>query len=800
MTTHRHNSDTLLAGYERAKTLYEGAFDTNKLALNTTLVPYWIGDDCFWYRRKTWQGSEFRLVDAKAGSNQAAFDHQALATALGNLVEKSIKADNLPISKVSINLQPLTIQFEAFDKHYRFDAEAQRCDIVEPVASEEEGSNDDDSPFLATDMFEMPNKPLAGDQLISPDGKKGVFVREYNLWLEDLESGEVRALTTDGEALAPYATTPIAMGYAPNAEIQALWSPDSKHLLTVQTDNRQVKTTPLVHHVPTDGSLRPTVTRYHHAYPGDEHGENYRLVSIAVDSGKIQAASYRNIPVQLINAHGPFVGGRQIWWDPGSRFAYFLDMEQCAQVVRVVEFDTNTGTTKYLFEESSETYIKLACYGLPVGMALLPLPESQELVWYSERSGWAHLYLYDLKTGALKNTITDGQWVVRNILHFDAKRRELWIQTSGRVADYDPLYQDVCRVNIDTGELTTVVAGDEEYWVMAPGTVAHYMARYYDPDRFIDAHALSLDANYLIVTRSRADQVPVSLLLNRDGETLLELETADVSALPENWLWPEPVKMLAADDKTVIYGTVFRPADFVPSKSYPVIDFSPFAPEVNCAPKGAFRNNPDGGFFYPQAAALAELGFIVVVIDGRGSPCRDRAFSHANHGRMNGSNYVEDRIAGIQQLAAQHSYMDLSRIGILGVNSSGFELLEYPEFYKVGVYHKVLEVRFASAIFANYREGNTFIQKHFKPTEQLAKNLQGKLLLIQSLSERITAPAATLRIVEALQQANKDFDLLLFPNNIPERYVFRRTLDYFVTHLQGIEPPKEFSFEPGETD
>ena len=800
MTTHRHNSDTLLAGYERAKTLYEGVFDLDKLALNTTLVPYWLGDDCFWYRRKTWQGSEFRLVHAKAGSNQTAFDHQALATALGNLVGEPIKADNLPISKVSINLQPLTIQFEAFDKHYRFDAEAQRCDIVEPVASEEEGSNDDDSPFLATDMFEMPNKPLAGDQLISPDGKKGVFVREYNLWLEDLESGEVRALTTDGEALFPYATTPIAMGYAPNAEIQALWSPDSKNLLTIQTDNRQVKTTPLVHHVPLDGSLRPKVTSYRHALPGDEHWEEYSLLSITIDSGKIQRANYKKISVEPNNTHGPFVGAKQAWWHTGSRLAYFIDVQKGAQIVRVIEFDIGTGNTRCLFEETSKTYIKLASHGLPVGIVLLPLPDSQELIWFSERSDWGHLYLYDLKTGVLKHPITEGKWVVRNILHFDAKQRELWIQTSGRVENYDPLYQDICRVNIDTGELTTVVAEDEEYWVLAPGTIAHYMARYYDPDRFINAHALSPNANYLVANRSRADQAPVSILLNRDGETILELETADVSALPDNWHWPEPVKMLAADKKTAIYGVIFKPADFSPDKHYPIIDFSPYSPDLNCAPKGAFRNNPDGGFFYPQAAALAELGFIVVAIDGRGSPCRDRAFSHANHGRMDASNYTEDRIAGIQQLAAQRPYMDLNQIGILGLGTNGLELLQYPEFYKVGVYFKLSDVRLTGASLADYREGQDFIQNHFEPVEQLAKNLQGKLLLIQHLSERIAAPAGALRIVEALQQSNKDFDLLLFPNSLPERYVFRRIVDYFVTHLQGVEPPKEFSFDSNEID
>jgi dipeptidyl aminopeptidase/acylaminoacyl peptidase len=320
------------------------------------------------------------------------------------------------------------------------------------------------------------------------------------------------------------------------------------------------------------------------------------------------------------------------------------------------------------------------------------------------------------------------------------------------------------------------------------------MARYYDSDQFINANALSPKAHYLITTRSRADRIPVSLLLDRNGEILLELETADTSALPSDWHWPEPVKMLAADGQTAIYGTIFKPSNFSSEKLYPIIDFSPFAPDFNCAPKGAFLNNIDGGFFYPQAAALAELGFIVVAIDGRGSPGRNKAFSHANYGSLASSNYTEDRIAGIEQLAAQYPYMDLERIGILALNSSGCELYQYPEFYKVGVYYGIFDVRFLAAFYGGRYEGEDFIQNRNKPAEELVENLQGKLLMIDSLLNKVIAPAATLRVVEALQQANKDFDLLLFPRNTPERYAFRRTSDYFVTHLQGIDPPKEFNF------
>lgn len=787
MTTDRHNSETLVAGYERAKTLFEGVFDTNKLALNTTLVPYWLGDDCFWYRRKTWQGSEFRLVDAKAGNNNLAFDHQVLASALENLVEQTINADSLPITKVTISLRPLLVRFEAFDQQVIYDAEKQRCTFTESVNRAPDSAA---SATLNTEIFQVPDKPMSGEKFTSPDGKKAAFVRHYNLWLEDLESGEERALTQDGEALFAYATTPIAMGCAANAEVQALWSPDSKRLLTVQTDNRQVKTTPIVNHVPSDGSIRPTVTSYRHAVPGDEHTEAHRFIVIEVDNSKIQAANYQYVPVTSHGSHGLFIDNL-IWWSADSRLAYFVDMERNGKLARVIELDTHTGTTRSLFEERSETYIKLSGY-FPRA-TLLHLPETQELVWYSERSGWGHLYLYDLNTGNLKHPITQGEWLVRSIFYFDAKRRECWIQTAGRVENRDPYYQDICRVNIDTRELTTVVSSDEEYTVIAPGALAHYMTRYYDSDRFINANAISPNAEYVITTRSRADQIPVSVLLNRNGETLLELETADISGLPEGWQWPESVKVLAADGKTEVFGTIFRPADFSPDKHYPVIDFSPYGSDISNAPKGAFRNNVDGGFFYPHAAALAELGFIVIAIDGRGSPGREKAFTHANNGSWNSSNFTEDRIAGIQQLADKYPYMDLNRVGLLALLSDGCELMEYPEFYKVGVYSNgIYDSRFLGALFVERYEGCDLAMVDHIPAEQRVKDLQGKMLLIHCLQNTMLAPAATLRVVDALQKANKDFDLLIFPGTLPERYAFRRTLDYFVTHLQGIEPPKEF--------
>ena len=778
MTSHTHTSVTLLAKYERAKTLYDGILDMDKIALNTTIVPHWIGEtNCFWYRRKTWRGTEFRLVDANAGSNKEAFDHQVLADALAASVNQTVEAACLPITRVTISLSPLQIHFSAFNHLYTFKSETKL--LKETVSS-----------ISKPETIPLP----PSTKLVSPDGKQAAFVKEYNLWLQNLETNEERPLTQDGEPCYSYATSPVALGLTVNAQVQASWSPDSKQLFTLQTDKRQVKTTPILHHIPVDGSLRPQVEEQYSAYPNDEHVEEIRLVVISVETSKIQEANYSRIPVKRFG-HGLFTD-QLAWWSNDSCFAYFVDLERNGQTARVVELETHSGNTRILFEDTSATYIQLSVNEMTPA-TLQPLTESNELIWYSECSGWAHLYLYDLKTGALKHPITKGDWLIRDILHVDATRRELWIQTAGRVNNRDPYYRDICRVNIDTGELTTLASDDKEYTVLAPRNIDYFWHKLFDPEIDIATCGVSPDGNYLVTSHSRIDQSPVSQLLDRNGKVLLNLEEADLSRLPNGWQWPELVKLTATDGETAIYGSVFKPSDFSPDKLYPVIDGTLCSPECNITPKGLLRNDTDNGFYFLHAAALAELGFIVVFIDGRGSACRDKAFIDYSYGWLPAANNTDDRIVGIKQLAEQRPYMNLDRVGFMDFGSDGGALFRYPDFYKVSVCFGLMDTRFmAAALFGEQFEGVARDIIDAKLTEQLASNLQGKLLLIHGLLDPIAPPTCTFRIVEALQLANKNFDLLILPNyghgTAANPYACRRAWDYFVRHLQGIEPPKEF--------
>lgn len=780
------NHETMESRYRQAQSLMQGIF-TDNVVFNDTIYPIWIGDsDCFWYERiiKIGQGDAaqfgkvYRLVNANAATNQPAFDHEALASALAHESSQVVNPSKLPINDVEITIQPLTISFTAFDKRWKFSSDTNTC----------------------VEILSIPD-----EWLLSPDGKHAAFIRDKNIWVHDLASGEDRAVTHDGREDYCYGAVSSAWGSAfdQSASPQAQWSPDSKWLFTVQRDTREVRHLPVVHHVPKSGGIRPQFVEARLAMPGDEHIESYRLVSINVSDSSVQSASYRQIPVTC-NGHG-FVTEGSSWWSADSCNIYFIDMERDHKTIRLVEFMAETGKTRVLFEESSATHINLSQHN-DERFSLLPLPESKEVLWWSERSGWAHLYLYDLESGALKHPVTQGEWVVRSVLCFDPSRREVFVQTAGRgveanVSDSntcrDPYYCDLARINVDTCEITTLAASDHDYFAVSMKRINGFGA--IDMGRDVKrSNGVSPTGNFAVVTRSRADQVPLSLVCDRNGKTLLELESADISGLPENWQWPEPVKLFSADNKTDIYGLVFRPSSFSPDQSYPVISHTFSVPDATWVSKGSFSNGAILDWPYLDAAALAELGFIVVQIDGRGTPLRHKEFQDYSYGNYHFASKLEDHVAGIKQLAKRYPYMDLTRVGITthttGGHSGVLGLLQYPEFYKVGVNYCLYDTRLESAsMVAEKYEG--MAGPSYSPLEEQVENLRGKLLLTHGLLDMCVPPAATFRLIEALQKANKDFDLILLPNvghACSPDYLTRRTWDYFVEHLMGVQPPESF--------
>ena len=771
----------MLANYERAATLIRGLGST-RVARNSTVYPVWIGEsNKFWYVREFLldgdldkPGKEFRLVDAEAATNELAFDHDQLAALLTEETGATVDPHQLPFSNVNIETEPRVVEFTALGQCWRYDESSKT--------------------LAASNRY-----PKAWE--ISPDGKQAVFVRDHNLWLRDLESGKERALTTDGEAFYNYGASCSFWGSGarpvpPGLPVQARWSPDGKTLFTLQKDRRKVKSYPIVHHIPADGSIRPQLVESRVAYAGDEHIEEYRLLLIDVETGRQHQVDYSRVPSAQESNRG-FFNRHHGWWGADSCCAYFIDIDRYSRRVRVVEANAQSGATRVVLEETSETNLSLANHDAWAPNCLY-LPETDELIWYSECSGWAHFYLYDLKTGVLKNTITAGEWRVHNLVRFDSKRRALFITTAGRVADRNPYYRDLVRVDIDTGDMMTIADGDYEHEAAnRSDNSAIYAISLADPEA---CNGVSASGDYAVVTRSRVDTVPETLLLDRHGEQIMVVETSDVT-LPDGWVWPESVKITAADGKTDLYGVIYKPANFDPSRSYPVVDSAyVYNSATSYVAKGSFTQSGISGFNYYYEAALAQLGFIVVQMDGRGCSHRGKAFLDASYGSYEDGNKLEDHVAGIQQLIERYSYMDADRVGIASMGrGSGpvMGLMKYPEFYRVGAGTHIFDSRLLLRCEDKYI-GPEGPAPGTRRLEDRAADFKGKLLqcvgLLGATDSTITG---TLRVLDALQRANKDVEVVVEPRVMSgvSSYQLRRIWDFLVRHLQGNTPPEGFELK-----
>ena len=692
-------------------------------------------------------------MNVKTGVNELAVDHQLLASSLSYWCSETIDPNNLPITELQFHPDFSSLGFTCFEKRWRYNCESGEC---EP----------------------LPVKPQSTDGY-SPDGNSCIFTQQDGLWIRDVINGQVYRLTSDGTESQSYGGGSTAWGHAPAAALLGLWSADSRRFLTVRRDRRLVEPLSSVHHIPDDGALRPNSKAVKVGYPDDTNIETYQIICIDIKADAVTRADYPPIISNYNEYHGFY--NKCLWWGNDNRTAYFVDPERGDQRFHIVELDTHTGQTRKLFTETSKTHITFAggSHGEPLNRYL---PDTNELIWWSERSGWGHLYLYDLTAGNCQHAITQGDWRVRDILHVDEPRRELLIQTSGSVAGRDPYYRDICRVNIDTGERVVVLSEDAELYVPPNG--------------------VSPCGNYMVLTRSRIDTAGQSLLIDQQGKTLCILETTDTSKLPDNWQWPQPFSVKAADGETDLYGALFKPSNFTEDKPYPLINYIASGPWIYVTPKASFHSNPKDyhatrHFFY--AAALAELGFVVMLLDSRGTPLRSKAFQDHSYGWIPSAANTDDHAHAIDQLAERHSYIDKDRVGIFGaLYRSGLQnFLERPDLYKVCVQMGLLDDRVTAAFVGDKYEGLEPHHNAGQYAEELVKTMDGKLLLMHSMHsffDTCYPPAALFRVVAALQKANKDFDMVVLPEGefLLTNYMLRRAFDYFTEHLLGDAPPEDF--------
>jgi dipeptidyl-peptidase 4 len=610
----------------------------------------------------------------------------------------------------------------------------------------------------------------AANQSLSPDGKRSAFIRDYNLWVRDVATGQDVQLTTDGVKDFGYATNNA--GWTKSDAPVVLWSPDSKRIATFQHDGRGVGEMYLV----STNVGHPTLQAWKYPLPGDDKIFMIERVVVDVDTKKVTRLLMPPDPHRSSLCDHVVCGGTwaDVQWTPDAKQLAFLSTSRDHKHERLRLADVATGEVRQVLEEKVETFFESGNGRVNWRY----LPAANEFIWFSQRDNWGQLYLYDAATGALKNKITSGDGNVTQVLRVDEKNRVLYFLGLGKEKGRDPYFRHFYRVDFDGKNQRLLTPDDGDHTI-----------------------ALSPSGDYFVDTYSKPDVAPVSVLRSATGELVVALEKADISKLvATGWKPPLPITMKARDGQTDIYGLLYRPTNFDPSKKYPIVNQIYPGPQSGSVGSRSF--SPARG----DTQALAELGFIVVQIDGMGTPGRSKKFHEAYFANM-GDNTLPDQVAGMRELAKRFPWIDIDRVGIWGHSGGGYAtadaMFRYPDFFKVGISesgnhdNRMYEDDWAEkwqGLLVKNADGTTNYDNQANQLQ--AKNLKGKLLLAHGMMDANVPPYNTLIVVDELIKANKDFDLLMLPQaghgfGTASAYMMRRRWDYFVKHLCGAEPPKE---------
>ncbi|MCT2586176.1 S9 family peptidase [Actinophytocola gossypii] len=733
---------TTTHAYQAAERLLRRSASPGDLVVGDKVRPRWIGDGRFWYTVGT--GRRFVLVDPAAGTREPAFDHARLADALARASGHPVDPEALPFPTI----QPAgnVVEFDAFGEHWRCHLDGHTCERAEPAP---------------------PGNPLA---VPSPDGNVVVFRRGHDLWAGSPADGREWALTTDGGPDHAYGPGPASTGNAtllrkiglPHLPPAVAWSPDSTRVLAHRTDERDVRLTHLVEARRADGGP-PTTHTQRYAYPGDEHLPLAELVVLDVAEGTVVRAKAEPLRMPHVS---PIVAG-WAWWAPDGSAVYYLDQPRDPRTLTLHRLDPATGEVTTVLSETGPTRVEPNqwLYEPPIVRVL-----AGEVLWYSQRDGWGHLYRYDLRTGELLGRVTSGEWAVRQILHVDEAERVVYFTASGLVGA-DPYRRTVCRVGLDGSGFARVTDDDLDHVVTTPPGTA-----------------------YFLDSASTVDTPPVTTVRDWSGRVLVELERADIGGLTATgWSPPERFRVTAADGVTDLYGVLYRPHGFDPTRRYPVVDTLYPGPQVN-------RVAPtfDPGGMGLDAEPLAALGFAVIALDGRGTPGRSKAFHDA--GRLADAGCLADHVAALRQLAETRPWLDLDRVAAFGHSGGGFAaaraVLDHPDAYHAAVaLSGSHDARYFNPGFVETYDGADDPEAWARAaTVDLADRLVGKLLLVHGELDDQVHPQHTLRLADRLVAAGKDFELLIVPGAEHTfidhlAYVRTRCWDFLVRELGGTAPP-----------
>ena len=749
-------NETTKDDYQRAEKFL--AENTSDLVLGNVLAQYWQEDDRLIYQRSTTEGSEYVLVDLDSKEKSILFDASQLASELASFSDEEVEAKDIDLSRLNLNFDESHLEFN-------FDGDNFALDL---------------NSYGLTQITGTPE-----NEFVSPDGAKAAYIDDYNLWVRDVASNQLTQLTFDGEENYGYATNNA--GWLRDDGPVLLWSPNSKKIATFQQDSRNVKEMYLysteVGHVELDAWKYPL--------PGDDYIFMVERIVIHIE-GLPKIVKLDMPPDPQRSTTIDHIAGRDglfldVEWSADSEDLSFISSSRDHKVAQLQIADSETGEVRPVYREEVETFYESG-YDAENWRVF---PERNEFIWFSEQSNWGHLYLHDLQTGEIKQQITEGNWAVLQIQQVDLENQLIYFLGSNR-EEGDLYFQYLYRINFDGSELLN----------LTPEIANHQINWSESADYFTDIYSTPTTA-------------PVSVIRNKTGEQVLTLEETDISLLMDSgWVAPEPFTVKARDQITDIYGLLYKPSNFDESRSYPILNYLYPGPQSGSVGTRSFKASRN------DKQSLAELGFIVVELDAMGTPGRSKSFHDAYYGDM-GDNGLPDQIEAIRQLAFEHSWMDIDRVGIWGHSGGGFAstaaILRYPEFYKVAVsgagnhdnrnyeddwgekWQGLLETFPEANPEASEFEAAVLRTNYDSQANQLlVRNLQGKLLLAHGMLDTNVHPSNTLLVVEALIEADKDFDLVILPNAGHgfgnQRYFMKRRWDYFVENLKGSEAPTDFLF------
>jgi dipeptidyl-peptidase-4 len=735
------------ADYDRAARML--SFNVNPLVIGGIVRPTWLADDRFYYRSATPSGSEWMLVDPARKSRTALFSSASVAAALTRAGAGTIDPRNIPAQRAELSSDGRSVVLFIGNRPWR-------CDVAG-------GSCNADT--TARGMGTGGRGRAGAPTVVSPDGNREAFIRNWNLWVRDIATRKERQLTTDGVTNFGYATDNA--GWVHSDRPILLWSPDSKKIATQQQDERNV------------GDMYLVDTRVGHSHlstwkgplPGDSIVAMIQRVIINADDGSIVRLQ---TPPDFHRAMlGDDLNMDDLIWSPdASRLAYVsTSRDHKSATVKVA--DATTGAVRTVFTETSPTQFESVA-----GWRILW--PTNEIIWSSERDNWAHLYLYDLNTGRLLRQITSGEGPVNSIARIDSTKRTLVVEALGRTPGEDPYFRHFYSVGVN----------GKGWTALTPEVGDHTIQ-------------LSPSGRYFIDSYSQPDVAPTVVLRDAGGRIVMPLEKADISRLvASGWKPPIPFTVTAHDGKTKLYGLMFRPTNFDSTRKYPIINNPYPGPQSGSVGSRSFSAARS------DRQALAELGFVVITVDGLGTPDRSKSFHDAYYGAMGRDNTLPDQVGAMKQLASRYSWIDLARAGIYGHSGGGFitadAMFRYPDFFKVGIaesgnhdqrnYEDDWGERYQGLLLRNPDGTDNYA---VEANQNFAKNLKGHLLLAHGSMDDNVPPSNTEIVVDALIKANKDFDEIIIPNvrhgyGAASNYMMRRRWDYFVRYLLGAEPPKEY--------